>query len=300
MGGSTGTSKTSQNSSQTQQSTASQNPWEPTQGLLQQLIQGVGQQSFAPSQNETDALGMLRQNAQGAGNYGAQATQLSNDLMSGGPDRSGYITGAYDDLKKNLSPYLSPEYLDPTKVPGIQAALQTVRDDASNNVNGLFAGAGRDLSGLHIQNLGRGIASAEAPLLLNQYNQNVGVQTGAANSLYGAGVQTGGALSSLDQLSFQNRGQGLDMAMNGIPAAQNNQANQILQAEAQARGIPLQVLGALGNMLLPIAGLGGTTRSTGTATGYSTGTQTDSPMRQFMQFGQGLGSMMPRQPVKMG
>ena len=56
-----------------------------------------------------------------------------------------------------------------------------------NSVNGQFAGAGRDLSGLNQQYLGRGITAAEAPILLNQYNQNVAQRQQAASGLLGAG-----------------------------------------------------------------------------------------------------------------
>lgn len=270
-------------SSQKQETQMQSAPWAPSQGLLTGIINQLSPQvaNAAPNSAETGALSTIRQNAANMPSYGPQAQALAGDLMSGGPDRSGYVTNTYGQASGALSPYLSANYLDPTQTPGIQAALKTVRDDAANYINGQFAGAGRDLSGMNTQALGRGIAQAEAPILLGQYNQNVAAQQGAAGQLYGMGVGTAGALSGLDQQSFANRGQGLDIGINGVPAAQNAGANATLAAEAQARGLPLNNLAQIAALTVPIAGLG--SQSSGTTT------TTSQPNPWQVGIGAGLG-----------
>ncbi len=263
-----GTSKTTQNTSQ--QSTSTQNPWDQAMPAVQGILGGINSQigNYQPTAAEQGALGTLQSNAQGLQNYGGQATSLANDLMSGG----GILNNAYQQYQNQLNP-IANQSNDPMQAPGMQALLDTIRSDVSNSVNGQFAGAGRDLSGMNTQALARGISQGEAAPLLNQYNQNVQNQMGAAGALFGAGANT-------QQQVFGNQAMGLDTAINGIPLAQNNQANQILQAGQTARGMPLQNLGMLEGLTLPLAGLGGTTNTTGTGT--SVGTQTMSPFQMAM------------------
>jgi hypothetical protein len=60
-----------------------------------------------------------------------------------------------------------------------------------------------------------------------------------------------------------------------------------MQAEAQRRGIPVQALGMLAQIGIPIAALG--SQSSGTATG----TKTDSPLTQALQVGGIFKSFFP-------
>src|SRR5262249_24464185 len=160
------------------QQSSTTNPWEPTQGLLKDILSGIQGQvgNYRPTSAETAAIGQLKANAQNLPNYALQATSLANDYLTGGPDRSGIAGDAYGASKSALNPYLNPDWLDPTKVPGIAAALETVRNDVTKSVNGSFAGAGRDLSGLNQQSLARGIAQGEAPVLLDAFFKNAGLQ----------------------------------------------------------------------------------------------------------------------------
>jgi len=282
-----GTSKQEQ---QTQQQSQT-NPWAPTQGVLQNIINGVQGQfgNYQPSAAETNALSTIQQNAASAPNFAPQATSLANDLLTGGPDRSGILSGAYSNFTNTLSPYLNASYLDPTQTPGIAAALGTVRDDVANQVNGMFAGAGRDLSGMNQQALARGISQAEAPLLLNQYNQNVAAQQGAANALMNGAGSAAQSLSALDQQQFANRAQGLGVGTS-IPQVANSNATGVLDAANMARSLPLQNLSALEALINPIAALGG--QSSGTSN--TTSTSTMSPVQQFAMIAQGLGGLFGR------
>lgn len=290
-----GTSHATQNTetSQNMQGSSTQNPWSQAMPALGGILGGINSQvgNYAPNGAESGALNTLQQNAQGAQNYGGQATGLANSLMSGGgtQQNAGILGNAYQNYQNQLNP-IANQNNDPTQSPGMQNILDTIRSDVSNQVNGQFAGAGRDMSGYNQQALARGISQGEAVPLLNQYNQNVQNQMGAAGSLYGAGGQTAQGMQGFNQQGFQNQATGLDTAMNGIPAAQNNQANQILQAGQTARTAPLQNLGMLEGLTVPLAGLGGTTNTTGSAQGTSMtqGTQTASPLQQAMMLGQAL------------
>ncbi len=272
-----GTSKSSQNTSQTSTS----NPWDQAMPALQGILGGINSQigNYTPTAAEQGALNTIQGNANNAQNYGGQATGLANDLMSGGgaAQNAGILGDAYKQYQNQLNP-IANQSNDPMQAPGMQALLNTIRSDVSNSVNGQFAGAGRDMSGMNTQALARGISQGEAAPLLGQYNQNVQNQMGAAGNLFNAGGTTASGLQGFNQQGFANQAQGLDTAINGIPLAQNNQANQVLQAGQTARNAPLQNLGMLEGLTLPLAGLGGTTTGTGT----SQGTQTMSPFQMAM------------------
>jgi len=282
-----GTSKTTQ---QTQQSSTT-NPWEPTQGILKDILNGVQGQvgNYQPTSAETSAIRQLEANAQNLPNYTPQATSLANDYLTGGPDRTGIVGDAYSASKAALSPYLSPDWLDPTKVPGIAAALDTVRNDVTNSVNSTFAGAGRDLSGLNMQSLARGIAQGEAPVLLDAYYKNAGLQQNAATALPGIANSTATTQSGLDQASLANRTQGLNIGINTVPQAANASATGVLSAENLLRTLPLQNLQALASLVVPIAGLGG--QSSGTSN--TVGTQTLSPVETALKWTSAIRNLLP-------
>ena len=126
------------------------------------------------------------------------------------------------------------------------------------SINSQFAAAGRDFSGANQMAYGRGVAAAEAPVIAAQYNQDVANRISAANALYNAGNSTANTLSGMQQNYLANQGQGM-AAMQSALDAQNYGANATLAAEAQRRGIPVQALGLLAQIGVPIAGLGSQT-----------------------------------------
>jgi hypothetical protein len=279
MGGTTQTKDTSHNENELKQSqgaTAASgvtNPWAPSQpflsGILAQLQGQMPATSLTPT--EESALSGLT----GASGYISQflpsATGLATDLFAGGgPDRSGLVTGAYDTYKSALTPFARGDYVNPASNPALQGYLDTIRNDVANQVNGMFAGAGRDLSGLNTQTLARGIAQGEAPVLLDAYNAERGRQLDAGRSLYGGGNTTAGLLSSLDQARLANRQAGLDVANTAAGMASAPYSAQ-LAAEAARRGIPLSTLQTLVQLGVPIAGLGSSFSNVGTTSGSASG-----------------------------
>jgi hypothetical protein len=131
-----------------------------------------------------------------------------------------------------------------------------------------------------------------APLLLGQYNQNVGTQLGAAGSAYGAGNTTGGLLNQAQQTFLGNQGQGVNAATSALTAAQQPY-QQMLQLGQLQTGLPLQTLQALSQIGIPIAGLGGTTNQTGTTTGTGSVLQqnTLSPAQQAWGWMNAFGNL---------
>ena len=115
-------------------------------------------------------------------------------FAGGGPDRTPTVNGAYDQYRAALVPFARGDYVDPAADPALRSYLDVLKNDVSTQVNGMFAGAGRDLSGMNQQALARGITQAEAPVLLDAYNRALAGQRSAINSLYGAGGQTAGLL----------------------------------------------------------------------------------------------------------
>jgi len=163
--------------------------------------------------------------------------------------------------------------------------LQQIQTDVGNSVNGQFAAAGRDFSGANQMAYGRGVAAGEAPVIAGQYNQDVANQMNAAGQLYNAqkqyqraSVGLAAAISAIKDRASTAAGQANDAANAG--------ANATLQAEAQRRGIPVQALGLLAQIGIPIAGLGSQ------STGQSQGTQQMSGAQQFGLISGGIGNLL--------
>jgi hypothetical protein len=280
---------------QTQSSTTA--PWTEAQpalqGILSQLTGNLGKTGLTGA--ETGAIDTLQANAGSASQFAPQIADYAKTLLSGGgaTDQAGNVNANYQRYVDQTNPLASNTNYNPYDTPGFRDAINTATSDITNNTNGTFAAAGRDFSGANSMALGRGLTQGLAPTIAAQYNQNVNNQQGAAGNLYNAGNTNAGILAGLQQTKLGNQAQGVSAAGAANDAA-NAGANATLEAEAKRRGIPVQALGLLAQIGIPIAGLGSQ------STGQSTGTQTDSPMRQFLQFGQGLGSLMPKGPITFG
>jgi hypothetical protein len=275
--------------SQTQNSTT--NPWEPAQpalqGMLGQLTGNLGKTGVTGA--ESGALSTLVNNANTASStYAPQIADYAKNLLGGGgaTDQAGNVNANYQRYVDQTNPLASNTNYNPYDTPGFKDAINTQVADITNGVNGSFAAAGRDFSGANSQALSRGIMQGVAPTIAAQYNQNVQNQQGAAGNLYNAGNTNAGILSGLNQQKLSNQAQGVTAAGAATDMA-NAGANATLQAEAQRRGIPVQALGLLAQIGIPIAGLGGQSTGTGTTTKQA------SPLEQFMQLGSGFKSFFP-------
>ena len=159
------------------------NPWAPAQpflaGILAQLQGQLANTSLTPQENA--AIGGLAGSSNYISQFLPQTTDLANTLLSGGnaQAQAPLINSAYQQYQAQLNPYLQSSFLDPRNTPGFSDALAATNADITNQVNGMFAGAGRDLSGLNTQTLARGLSQGEGQLVANQYNANVANQLGA-------------------------------------------------------------------------------------------------------------------------
>jgi hypothetical protein len=274
-------------SNQTQSSTTA--PWTAAQpalsGILGQVNGNLGNTGVTGAEN--GALNTQVSNANNfASQYAPQIGGYANSLLAGGGAnaQAGNVNQNYQNYQAQTNPLASNTNYDPMQTPGIGSQLSALQDQITGQVNGSFAAAGRDGSGYNQKALGQGLAAGMAPILTNQYNQNVQNQQGAASNLYNAGNTNAGILSGLQQQYLTNQGQGVTAAGQSLDA-NNAGANATLQAEAQRRGIPVQALGLLAQIGIPIAGLG--SQSTGTGTG----TQQMSGAQQFGMISGGLGNL---------
>ena len=278
-----GTSKTSQTQSSTTAPWAEAQP--ALQGILGQLTSNLNNTGVTGA--ESGALTTLVNNGNAAtSNYAAPTADFAKNLLSGGgsTDQAGNVNANYQRYVDQTNPLASNTNYNPYDTPGFKDALSTTIADITNSTNGQFAAAGRDFSGANSQTLGRGILQGVAPTIAAQYNQNVQNQQGAAGNLYNAGNTNAGILSGLNQQKLSNQAQGITAAGAATDMA-NAGANATLEAEAKRRGIPVQALGMLAQIGIPIAGLGGQ------STGQSTGTNQMSGAQQFGTIAGGVGNL---------
>jgi hypothetical protein len=276
-------------SKQTSTQSSTTAPWTEAQpalqGILSQLTGNLGKAGITGA--ETGALDTLVSNANNASStYAPQIGAYAKDLLGGGgaTDQAGNVNANYQRYVDQTNPLASNTNYNPYDTPGFKDALSTTISDITNSTNGQFAAAGRDFSGMNSQTLGRGIMQGVAPTIAAQYNQNVNNQQGAAGNLYNAGNTNAGILSGLNQQKLANQGQGVNAA--GMATeAQNAGANATLQAEAARRGIPVQALGLLAQIGVPIAGLGSQSTGQGTQTNQMSGAQ------QFNSIAGGIGGL---------
>lgn len=270
--------------STTQSSTTA--PWlaaQPAlQGILGQIGTGLGNTNLTGQ--ETGALNTIENNAGQANQFAPAITNFASGLLSGGgaSAQAPNIQNGLSTYQNQLAPFANGSMVGNN--PALKAQLDTIMSDVGNNVNGQFAAAGRDFSGANQQAYGRGVAQGVAPIVANQYNQDVSNQINAAGQLYGAQNTTSGLLSGLNQQGLANQQAGVTAAQSATDA-NNAGANQILAAEAARRGIPVQALGLLAQIGIPIAGLGSQNN------GQSDTTKQDSGATQFAQIAGGLGSL---------
>jgi hypothetical protein len=284
-----GQSKQTQDVSQT--TSAQANPWAPATPLLQGILnqgQGLlGTTSLSP--NENYAVNQLTQNALGGNPFAPTISNYATSLLGGGgaTAQAGNIQGGLDAYRASLQPYASGSMVGKIS-PQLQQMLDITGTNAAEAINQQFAGAGRDLSGYNQRAVGQGIAQAQSPYLFNQYNQDIQNQLNAAGQLYGAGNTTAGLLTGLQQQALANRGTGVDAATAAL-SARDSPYNQLLNIGQIQRGVPQQVLGFLGSLGVPIAGLGGT--RTGTQQGTMQVTNNPSILQQAQGWSNVFGNL---------
>ncbi len=271
----------------TQNSTTA--PWAAAQpalqGILGQLQGNLGNTGVTGA--ESGALNTIVNNTNNAsGTYAPAIADYAKSLLSGGGalDQAGNVNQNYQDYMRRLSTTADGGMIGQNS--GLAPYLESLKSDITNSVNGRFAAAGRDMSGANSMALGRGLTAGLAPTIAAQYNTDVANQRSAADALYGGGNTTSGLLAGLQQQKLNNQGQGIGAANSATDAA-NAGANATLMAEAQRRGIPVQALGLLAQIGVPIAGLGSQSQGTATTTKQA------SPIEQIMGISSAFKNFFP-------
>ena len=203
-----------------------------------------------------------------AGQIGGYAQSL---LSGGGADaQAGNLRDNLDAFQSQLTPYANGSMVGNN--PALAAQLAQIQTDVANSVNGQFAAAGRDFSGANLMayraRRRRRASAGDCRAIQPGRRQPDGGRQRALQR----GQHTAGALSGLQQNYLANQGQGVTAAQSALDA-QNYGANATLAAEAQRRGIPVQALGLLAQIGVPIAGLGSQSSGTGTKTEQMSGAQ---------------------------
>lgn len=264
-----GSSKTKTNTST--QSQGDRDPWDYSIPYLQDFLKevgAVGGTGITPDQKY--AFEYLKNNAFEGNPWDVNQAQLASDLYAT-PNRGEGVGTAYATLQGQIGDYAAGKFVDPMSNPQIQAMLTQVGDDISNRINGMFAGAGRDLSGANQQAVAKGVSQGTLGLLLDQYNKQQGNQLAAAQTLYGAGAGAATTQAQLDAAQAQLRGQGAAAGKTALEM-QNQGATDVLNLDQQIKHLPYEDLALLGSILFPVAGLGEQQAQKGTGTSNSSTT----------------------------
>lgn len=255
-------------SKQTTNQTSQATPYGPAAGsidaILGKLNTQVGNSDLTA--NENSALDTLTANANLGNPYTGAIDSLATGLLNGGgaKDQAGNVSSGLGVLNDRLGGTATAGYSS-LNDPALRAALDQIGTDVSGQINGQFAAAGRDLSGMNQQTLARGIAQAQAPLILQQFNADRAAQTDAAKSLFDAQNTTSGLLNTMNQQDLTNRQAGIDVGSAALQARDAG-ANQLLNVEAMRRGIPTQNLSGLLGTIAPVAQAFGTQTTNSTTT----------------------------------
>lgn len=264
----------------TKTSNSQSSPWAPAVPGLQGLLGKIGGLSSGVTNNQDSALSTLWNGASGVPSFAPQATGAAGSLFGGGGanGQAGTVQGAYGNLQNSLGGLADPRNLNPMNTPGFSQALGTMNSDITNQINGHFAAAGRDLSPGNSTALARGLSQGEGQMLSNQYNQNAQNLQGASNSLFTGGLNTGNALTNYNQMGNSNMLAGAGLA-GQIPGLAMAPGQARLGAANAQQFQPGMNLAQMAGLLTPIAALGG----------QNSGTQTQQtqvpPWQQALQIG---------------
>lgn len=258
------------NSTQTTTSKSQTTPYAPAKAGVDSLLSNLTAQIPAAGMTgvENNALDALAANAASGNPYAGQIGDLASRLLSGGGamDQAGNVSSGLADYNRRLGGIADGDMLRADGNPLLRGYLDTIGNDVSNRVNGMFAAAGRDMSGANLGTLARGISEGTAPILANQYNTDVQNMMNAAGSLYGAGNTTAGLLSGLNQQDLANRQAGGE-ASTVAQQAKDSAAQRALQVEQMRRDIPTSNYANLLGTIAPVAQAFGTTDATQKTTG---------------------------------
>lgn len=252
--------------------TTNQDPWDTAVPYIEKFLGSVPTGASAQiTPEQSSAYSSLKQIA-GEGNPNAgQMLDLARE-QGQFQSQSGTAGSGYADLQRRLGGTADGTNVSLDSNPYLQRMLQQVGDEARNRTNASFAAAGREMSGMNQQAVSRGVAQAQLPIMMDQYNREVGRSDQAARDLYGAGNTTASTMQGLDADAMQQRLGLIDTTKAALEAKGWGQS-QILQLEEQMKQLPLDQLERIGNLLYSAGQLGKQEIGTGTSksSGFSLG-----------------------------
>jgi Chaperone of endosialidase len=263
-------------------------PWSPAIPYLSNILGQTGQGNYAPTTPETQAVGTLMTEANAVPSFASPSTQLAQNLFNysntGTQPQQNMLTNSYQTSLNALAPYLNPNFTNPEAVPGFSQAMNAIGQQTQQNVDSLFAAAGRDPAGNAQAGKAAAIATtnAEAPYVSSEFNALTGTQQNAIQDLLAQTTGTTGALTAQQQ---EESGAGLLGAQlaQGLPGIYTTPGQAQLSAAQTQAGSPIMNLGSLESLIDPIAALGGQMN-------YAGGTTTQYPSSMLSSLlGGGLG-----------
>lgn len=266
----------SSSSSTTKQNSQSE-PWGPAVPYLAQFLKDadLGRSVLGPSADQIDAYANLKRKAATGMPWLDQINQLTSDAF-GVTSRTGMLDEAYGRFQEQLGDVAAGKNQDILSDPRIQAMLQQVSDDVQSRIQGVFAGAGRDVTGNAAgqKAIARGVSEAQLPILMQEFARQQGRTDAAIRDLMQSGASAAQLGQSLDANALAQRTQGVDLAR-AFLNARDLPENTILNIDQQLKSMPFEDLSLYASLLLPVAGLGGQqagkskTDSSGTSFGIS-------------------------------
>lgn len=271
-------------------------PYSPATGTLNGLLGSLGSLAGSAgslSQGQSGALNQVISNSNGQPNYAPQIQSGTYGLLNGGGanNNNGALTSNLASYNSNIGNIANGSMVG--KNTALQGQLDTMSQDITNQINPMWAAAGRDGSPGNAQALARGIAQAEAPVIAAQYNQDVQNQLAASGALYGAGNSTYGMLNQNQAQANQNFQNGVGTISAGLNA-ENAAPTAALNASNQFFNLPTSQLTTLLGAVSPVAAQFGTQNSQSDTQSQMSGAQ------QFALLMSGLGNLMPKGNISFG
>jgi hypothetical protein len=233
--------------SSSQETTSQQqtSPWAAAMPTVNSLFNGVNSLIPTSGLNSTEqsAISQLEQNGANGNPFQSGMNNTANTLLNGGNATAEvpFLNTAYENYAKETNPLASNTNYDPMQTPGIGTTLQALNNNITNQINGQFSAGGRTGSAANTLALATGLAQGEAPVLTNQYNQNVQNQMNAANSLFGAGNTTGSTIANMNQNANTNMENGItaaNSALTGLNWGPQTALAAAVDADRRAIGQP--------------------------------------------------------------
>lgn len=259
-GGDTQTQEQSQNSITS--------PWARATPLLERMIDRYSGMDPSVTGAQTDAINRMRTTLGGMPDFASIMRGGADRLMSANFDpQIAQMNEGFGGLQSNLGAVARGDFLDPMSQPGMASWMDSLGNDITKRVKGVYAGSGRDPSGAgsFAGSLSRGLSEGMAPVLASQANTLRQNQMDAAKTLYGAAGSTAQGTAGLQGNAMDSwlKGMGVYGQLPGMMTARDSGLLDLANTEA---GMPWANMAQALNPALQLGAMGGTSVGTGTTT----------------------------------